>query len=150
MVSTADHVGHLYPNVSVDSYATVHLGDIHHHEPSHDRNKTKDEIPAFGLCLGKAPQIEPEAFKGLTNELQQLRNCVLPLDHSPRRRIVSIVGMGGMGKTQFDLAHARECAHEYSSAFWVNAKDETSLRRGLAIPSSIIFPDSAGVLRYKT
>ena len=44
-----------------------------------------------------------------------------------------------MGKTQLSLAHARECAHEYSSVFWVNAKDETSLRQDLAALSLIIF-----------
>ena len=51
--------------------------------------------------------------------------------------------MGGMGKTQLSLAHARDCVDDYSSVFWVSAKDETSLRQNMADLSAIIFHESA-------
>jgi hypothetical protein len=53
------------------------------------------------------------------------------------------MGMGGMGKTQLSLAHVRDCADDYSSVFWVNAKDETSLRQSMADLSAVIFHESA-------
>lgn len=101
------------------------------------------EITKLGLCLGKAPQIEPGAFKGREDELQQLRNALLPTEHPTHQCIVSIVGMGGMGKTQLSLAHVRDCGGEYASVFWVNAKDETSLRQDLAALSTIVHPEMA-------
>jgi hypothetical protein len=98
---------------------------------------------SFGLCLGQAPQIEPDAFIGRTNELQQLQDWLLPTNHPHRQCIVSVVGMGGMGKTQLSLAHVRDCADDYSSVFWVNAKDETSLRQNMADLSAVISHGSA-------
>lgn len=96
---------------------------------------------SLGVCLGQAPTIPPDAFIGRTRELQQLQDWLLPASHPHRQYIVSIVGMGGMGKTQLSLAHVRDCGHDYSSVFWVNAKDETSLRQGMAELSVVIFPD---------
>jgi hypothetical protein len=43
-----------------------------------------------------------------------------------------------MGKTQLSLAHIRDCADDYSSVFWVNAKDETSLQQSMADLSAVI------------
>jgi hypothetical protein len=98
---------------------------------------------SFGLCLGQAPQIEPDAFIGRMNELQQLRDWLLPTNHPRRQCIVSIVGLGGMGKTQLSMAYVRDCVDDYSSVFWVNAKDETSLRQNMADLSAVVFPESA-------
>lgn len=53
------------------------------------------------------------------------------------------MGMGGMGKTQLSLTHVRNCADDYPSVVWVNAKDETSLRQSMADLSAIIFHESA-------
>ena len=99
---------------------------------------------SFGVCLGQAPQIAADAFIGRTKELQQLRDWLSPKSQPDRQRIISIVGMGGMGKTQLSLAHTRDCAEDYSSVFWVTAKDETSLRHNIADLSTVIFHDSAG------
>lgn len=98
---------------------------------------------SYGVCLGRAPQLAPDAFVGRTNELQQLRDWLSPKGQPDSQRIVSIVGMGGMGKTQLSLAHVRDCADHYSSVFWVNAKDEVSFRRSMADLNTIIFPESA-------
>jgi len=94
----------------------------------------------FGVCLGRAPQIAADAFKGRTNELQQLHDWLSPKSHPDRQCIMSIVGMGGMGKTQLSLAHTRDYADDYSSVLWVNAKDEASLRQSMVDLSGVIFP----------
>lgn len=131
--------GHVYQSVVAGGHARLHLGDVHYHNVQNylDQGQTPK---SFGLCLGEAPQIEPDAFKGRQHELIQLRKWLTPGDGSPALRIVSIVGMGGIGKTQLSIAHARNCAKEYSSVFWVNAKDQPSLRQSLMLVSSIIFP----------
>ncbi len=99
---------------------------------------------SFGVCLGQAPQIAADAFIGRADELQQLRDWLPPKSQPDRQRIISIVGMGGMGKTQLSLAHIRDCAGDYSSVFWVNAKEETSLRHSMADLSAVVFHESAG------
>ncbi|KIX02501.1 uncharacterized protein Z518_08442 [Rhinocladiella mackenziei CBS 650.93] len=96
---------------------------------------------SFGICLGQAPQIEPDAFIGRTDELQQLRAWLSPANHPNRQCVVSIIGVGGIGKTQLSLAHVWDCCC-YSSVFWVNAKDEKILRQGMADLSTVIFHES--------
>ena len=44
------------------------------------------------------------------------------------------------------LAYVRDCADHYSSVFWVNAKDETSLIQSIADLSAIVFPKSANLV----
>jgi NB-ARC domain len=97
---------------------------------------------SFGVCLSQAPRIAPDAFIGRTIELQQLQDWLSPKTNVNRQRIVSIVGMGGMGKTQLSLAHVDTCADDYSSVFWVNAKDETSLRQSMAQLCAVINDES--------
>lgn len=97
---------------------------------------------SFGIYLGQAPQISPDAFIGRTTELQQLQDWLSPKTHHNHQRVVSILGMGGMGKTQLSLAHVRDCADKYSSVFWLNAKDETSLVQSIVQLSAVIFHES--------
>ena len=98
---------------------------------------------SFGVCLGQAPEIDPDAFIGRKSELQRLREILFPDTRPHRQCIVTISGMGGVGKTQLSLAHVRECAEEYSSVFWVNAKDETSLRQSMADLAAIVIYQSS-------
>ena len=99
---------------------------------------------SFGVCLGQIPQIAADTFIGRIKELQQLRDWLSPNSQPDRQRTVSIIGMGGMGKTQLSLAHIRDCADNYSSVFWVNAKEETSLRHSMADLSAVVFHESTG------
>ena len=91
-----------------------------------------------GICLNWAPQILANAYISRTHELQQLRHALQTarLDH--QRSLVVISGMGGMGKTQLSLAHVQDCTNDYSSVFWVVAKDQVSLKQSLANLSGII------------
>ena len=100
-----------------------------------------EALKHFGVCLGQAPQIASDAFIGRAHESQQLQDWLVPANHPRRQCIAGVVGMGGMGKTQLSLAHVRDCADDYSSVFWVNAKDEASLRQGMVDVSAIVFHD---------
>lgn len=48
------------------------------------------------------------------------------------RRVAVVHGLGGMGKTQLAAAYAKRHREDYSSVFWLNARDETLLRQGFA------------------
>jgi MoxR-like ATPase len=52
-------------------------------------------------------------------------------DKQSSRRTVVIQGLGGMGKTQLAAAYAKRHRDDYSAVFWVNARDEASLKKGL-------------------
>jgi NB-ARC domain len=84
----------------------------------------------LGLRLGNAPQIDEEDFVGRETELEQLQGWLIP---RPRRQnVVVMSGLGGMGKTQLSIKFARKFVDTYSSVFWLNAKEESTLKAGLA------------------
>lgn len=84
----------------------------------------------MGLRLGNAPQIDETGFVGREVELEQLRTWLTP---RPRRQnVVALYGLGGMGKTQLGIQFARRSIDTYTSIFWLNAQDESTLKAGLA------------------
>lgn len=44
------------------------------------------------------------------------------------RRIVVLHGLGGIGKTQLAIAYAKRHKDDYSAIFWLNIRDEDSLK----------------------
>jgi hypothetical protein len=49
--------------------------------------------------------------------------------HTAGDRTVAILhGLGGIGKTQLAVAHAKRYRHSYSSVLWFNIKDDQSIR----------------------
>lgn len=48
------------------------------------------------------------------------------------RRTVILHGLGGMGKTQLAVAYAKRHKNNYSATFWLNIKDEDSLKQSFA------------------
>lgn len=49
--------------------------------------------------------------------------------------------MGDMNKTNFEFRTLTDCVDDYSSVFWVNAKDETSLKQSMADLSAAILSE---------
>lgn len=47
------------------------------------------------------------------------------------RRVVVLHGLGGIGKTQLAVAYAKRYRDEYSGVFWINVKDEASIRQSV-------------------
>jgi signal recognition particle GTPase len=82
------------------------------------------------LRLGRAPQIDEDDFVGRDSELEQLRTWLTP--RSKRQNVVTLCGLGGMGKTQLSIQFAKRFGETYSSVFWLNAKDENTLKAELA------------------
>tara|TARA_R110002060_G_scaffold65080_2_gene74088 strand:- start:691 stop:1287 length:597 start_codon:yes stop_codon:yes gene_type:complete len=48
------------------------------------------------------------------------------------RRAVVLHGLGGIGKTQLSIAYAKRHKDNYSAIFWLNIKDEGSLKQSFA------------------
>jgi AAA ATPase domain len=48
------------------------------------------------------------------------------------RRTVVLRGLGGIGKTQLTIAYAKRHKDNYSAVFWLNIKDEDSLKQSFA------------------
>ena len=48
------------------------------------------------------------------------------------RRTVVLRGLGGIGKTQLTIAYAKRHKDSYSAVFWLNIKDEDSLKQSFA------------------
>ncbi|KAF7511844.1 hypothetical protein GJ744_003077 [Endocarpon pusillum] len=94
---------------------------------------------SFGLNIGNAPQIRDGAFIGRESEIEQLKEYLSPQNTVSTQKVVAITGMGGLGKTQLSLAFAKQYHHEYSSIFWLNAKDESTIKQSLVSLSRIIF-----------
>jgi hypothetical protein len=81
------------------------------------------------LRLTGAPQIDEEGFVGREREFEKLRTWLAP---SPKRQnVVALYGLGGMGKTQLSVQFATRFGETYSSVFWLNAKDENTLKASL-------------------
>lgn len=137
--------GHQYSSVTVNDQAYLHQGDVYNQNIILPQPKPDAGIECFGVRLGNAPQISADAFKGRDNDLELLRKYLSPPGHTARQ-IVSIVGIGGVGKTQLSLAYAREYGHHYSTVFWISANDETILRRELVLLHDVIFPDSTNTV----
>ncbi|KAM3480323.1 hypothetical protein MY5147_001245 [Beauveria neobassiana] len=65
-------------------------------------------------------------FEKRKEELAEMRRTLIS-DGS--RRVVVLHGLGGIGKTQLAVAYLKRYRDEYSAIFWLNMKDETSIRQ---------------------
>lgn len=81
-----------------------------------------------GLNLFDAPEIDEQMFIGREGELEHLDGLFMPNDKSPNRKVVGLVGMGGVGKTQLAIAYAKRRRKAYTSIFWFNAASEEKLQ----------------------
>jgi hypothetical protein len=62
-------------------------------------------------------------------ELAEVRE---KLGSDGRRRTVVLHGLGGIGKTQLTVAYAIRHKDSYSAIFWLNIKDEDSVKQSFA------------------
>jgi AAA+ ATPase superfamily predicted ATPase len=62
----------------------------------------------------------------------ELREIHKALSGDGSRRTVVLHGLGGIGKTQLAVAYAKRHKDNYSAIFWLNIKDEDSLKQSFA------------------
>ncbi|KAH7303005.1 hypothetical protein BKA65DRAFT_240068 [Rhexocercosporidium sp. MPI-PUGE-AT-0058] len=76
------------------------------------------------FSLFNVPEIEH--FVAREEELVEIRKA---LSGDGSRRTVVLHGLGGIGKTQLSVAYAKRHKDSYSAIFWMNIKDEDSLKQ---------------------
>jgi N-terminal domain on NACHT_NTPase and P-loop NTPases len=96
---------------------------------------------SFGMNLGHAPQVAEGMFMGRQAEVIQLDQWLTPLSTVSSQRVAAIVGLGGLGKTQLSITFAKQNHEKYSSIFWLNAKDELTLKQDFVRLSQVIGAD---------
>ncbi|KAF8853548.1 HET-domain-containing protein [Acephala macrosclerotiorum] len=72
---------------------------------------------------------EIEHFVAREEELGEIHTS---LSSDGSRRTVILHGLGGIGKTQITIAYAKRHKDSYSAIFWLNIKDEDSLKQSFA------------------
>jgi hypothetical protein len=86
-------------------------------------------------------------------EMQKLESLLIdgPIPSKGRRNVVTVHGMGGIGKTQLAVEFARKHHQDFSAIFWLDGSSETSLKQSFVdmmeiIPRSELTTDSAARL----
>ncbi|KAN0069072.1 HET domain containing protein [Elaphomyces granulatus] len=87
----------------------------------------KREDFSVTFSLSDFPEIEH--FVAREEELAEIHRT---LRGDGSRRTVVLHGLGGIGKTQLTVAYAKRHRDDYSAVFWLNIKDEASLKQSFA------------------
>jgi len=95
--------------------------------------KQKDFSVAFSLSNVS----DVEHFVARKTELLEIHKA---LSGDGSRKAVVLHGLGGIGKTQLSIAYAKRHKDSYSAIFWLNIKDENSLKQSLMILTITITP----------
>ena len=74
---------------------------------------------AINARINWGEAIDVSIFYGRSEELTKLKLCILQ-DHC---RIITIIGMGGMGKTSFAIKLAQEIQEEFDFVIWRSLRD---------------------------
>ncbi|KAH9203401.1 P-loop containing nucleoside triphosphate hydrolase protein [Leptodontidium sp. 2 PMI_412] len=83
----------------------------------------------FSVAFSLSDVSDVEHFVARKTELLEMHNS---LNGDGSRRVVVLHGLGGIGKTQLSAAYAKRHKDSYSGIFWLNIKDEDSLKQSFA------------------
>ncbi|MFH8463332.1 ATP-binding protein [Streptomyces sp. NPDC017991] len=77
-------------------------------------------MPQNTTAGGRPGNLPPEtrSFVGRRRELARLEELLGPTDGGNGRRLVTLVGTGGVGKTRLALSAARRASHRYPDGVW--------------------------------
>ncbi|KAJ3488172.1 hypothetical protein NLG97_g6245 [Lecanicillium saksenae] len=114
------------------------------------QRRLRDEVqkaakgsPTNNFCITFSLSDAPETqhFVARMDELGQMRSA---LGSDGSRRTVVLHGLGGIGKTQLAVAYLKRHRDEYSAIFWMNIKDETSVKQSFVKVSKQILQQYPG------
>ncbi|KAN0070370.1 hypothetical protein V8E54_011239 [Elaphomyces granulatus] len=83
----------------------------------------------FSVAFSLSNVSETDQFIAREEELAEIHRT---LRGDGSRHIVVLHGLGGIGKTQLTVAYAKRHKDNYSAVFWLNIKDEESLKQSFA------------------
>jgi NB-ARC domain-containing protein len=76
--------------------------------------------------------VEDNMFTGRTEILETIENRLLLGPQFVRQKRVYLCGPGGVGKTQIAIRHSRIHSQNYTSVFWIDAREELTTCQSLA------------------
>jgi hypothetical protein len=80
----------------------------------------------FAVPFSLSGVSEIKQFVAREEELAEIHAALSPND---RRSTVVLNGLGGIGKTQLSVAYTKRHTDAYSAIFWLNTKDEDSVKQ---------------------
>jgi hypothetical protein len=80
----------------------------------------------FSISFSLSEVSETQHFVAREDELAEIHRA---LSGNDSRRTVVLHGLGGIGKTQLAVAYAKRHKGNYTAIFWLNSKDEDSLKQ---------------------
>jgi hypothetical protein len=83
----------------------------------------------FSVSFSLSGVSETQHFVAREAELAEIHRA---LSGDDSRRTVVLHGLGGIGKTQLAIAYAKRHKGSYTAMFWLNSKDEDSLKQSFA------------------
>lgn len=83
----------------------------------------------FSVTFSLSDAHEIEHFVAREEELEEMH---MALSGDSSRLTVILHGLGGIGKTQLAIAYAKRYKDSYSAIFWLNIKDEDSVKQSFA------------------
>ena len=89
----------------------------------------------FSVALSLSGVSGIEQFVARDEELAEMHRT---LSGDGSRRTVILYGLGGIGKTQLTIAYAKQHKNDYSAIFWLNIKDQDSLKQSFVKVASQI------------
>ncbi|RYP50015.1 hypothetical protein DL768_004370 [Monosporascus sp. mg162] len=97
------------------------------------------------FSLSGVPEIEH--FVAREQELAEIRET---LHSDGSRRVVVLHGLGGIGKTQLAIAYAKWHKGSHSAVFWLNIKDENSLKHSFSMVAKRILREHPSASRLSS
>ncbi|KAI9784312.1 MAG: hypothetical protein M1839_002373 [Geoglossum umbratile] len=94
-----------------------------------DRKEKGIKYENFSIPFSLSTISEIEHFVAREDELRDIHEA---LRGDGSRRTVVLHGLGGIGKTQLATAYAKRHKDNYSAIFWLNIRDEDSLKQSFA------------------
>lgn len=101
----------------------------------------------FSVSFSLSEVSETEYFVARQEELTEIHNT---LSGDGSRRTVVLHGLGGIGKTQLAVAYAKRHRADYSAIFWLNSKDEDSLKQSFTSVARRILQEHPSASRLST
>ncbi|KAH9903875.1 kinesin light chain [Xylariomycetidae sp. FL2044] len=105
------------------------------------------QLEDFSVTFSLTGVPEIEDFVARKQELAKMRE---KLRSNGSRRVVVLNGFGGIGKTQLAIAYTKLYKDNYSAIFWINIKDEDSLRQSFVKAVRQILRDHPSALRISS
>lgn len=82
-------------------------------------------------------------FVDRPSEMAELERGLLPSSQNCRRKLLFLHGLGGIGKTQLAIEFARRHHSSFSSVFWLDGRNNSTVKQSIVTATKRI-PPSAG------